>query len=223
MRLRLALLLLLAVPAAAQEWVAGVEGTSDSSFTYLTHYSHSGDFLFWQTASLLNYTTRDGFSETSVNSPGLGAGVMRRWSNPRRSFGIGTGYEVRWTERQVENGQPQDVTEQGILVEADLIQNFGDRTSGRIGGRWSASNDWVAVSGDLRYRLARSLRAGPQVIYNGNDDIQSFAGGLVLEIPMGPIPQGKAMTFRGGIAQVEYLDGTTETQPYFSAGITFPF
>ena len=221
--IRLPLLLLLAFPLAAQEWVAGVEGTSDSSFTYLTHFSRHGDYLFWQSANLLTYTTRNGFSETTVTSPGLGAGVLRRWNTPHRSFSLGTGYEVRWTERQVENAPPEDITEQGIMVEGDVIQNFGPRTSGRLGGRWSAANDWATVTGDLRYRLSRSFRAGPQVIYNGNDDIKAFAGGLVVEIPLSPNPTATVMTFRGGIARVEYLDGTRVTDPYFSAGVTVPF
>lgn len=215
----LAFTLLLATPAAAQEWVAGVEATAGATYSYLTHYTRSGDIIVWQTVSLLTYRTREGVGETRVSSPGIASGLMRRWTTHERSFGIGAGYEVRWTERRLPNAPPTTENEQGLIVEGDFLQRFSARTSGRLAGRWSGANNWRAASAEISQQITGRLRAGPQVIWQGNEDITVLSAGAFVEIPLGR----SGFQIRGGQARIEHRDGTTETQPYLSAGIVVPF
>ena len=210
---------LTAAPALAQDWVAGVEATTDTSYTYVTHYSRSGSILIWQTVSYLRYSTRDGGSDTQVHSPGISTGAMYRWSRGSTSGGFGAGYEMRWTERRPTGAPPVSQREQGPIVEADLTQRLAARTSGRVAARWSSANVWRAASAELRYEIRPTLRVGPQVVYQGNDDVEVLSAGGVVEIPRGP----SALQFRGGVARVNQRDGTTRTQPYFSVGIGFAF
>ena len=222
-KLLITLLVLMPLSAQAQDWVAGVEATSGATYAYLTHYTRRGDYILWQTLSLLTYRTRDGAVETRVNSPGIASGITRRWDSSERSFGIGAGYEVRWTERS-EPGRPAfRENEQGVIVEGDVLQRFGSRTAGRVAGRWSAANDWRAASADLGYTITGGMRVGPQVIWQGNDDITVTSAGAFVEIPLGRSVMRSALQLRGGQARIAHRDGTTDTEPYFSAGIVVPF
>lgn len=218
-----ALVILVASPLCAQDWVAGVEATSGATYTYLTHYSRAGDFTIWQTISLLTYRTRDGAVETRVNSPGVSSGILRRWTTGQTSLGLGAGYEVRWTERSGDRTAPRSETEQGIVLEGDLTQRLAARTSARVAGRWSAANDWRTAVAEMRQEITRRLRVGPQVIWQGNEDITVVSAGGFVEIPIGRRTAGTALQIRGGQARIEHRDGAKETQPYFSAGIVIPF
>lgn len=209
----------MALPVAAQDWVAGIEATSDTSYTYVTHYSRSGSILIWQTVSYLRYSVREGVSETQVHSPGISSGALYRWTRRTTSGGLGAGYEMRWTERRPGGAPAISEREQGPIVEGDISQRLATRTSGRLAARWSAANDWRAASAELRHEIRPSLRAGPQVVYQGNDEVEVVSAGALVEIPRG----SSALQFRGGVAQVRQRDGEQRTQPYFSAGIVFGF
>ena len=222
-KLSLCLLLLVTTSAHGQDWVAGVEATSGATYSYLTHYSRHGSYLLWQTVSLLTYRSREGSTETRVSSPGVSSGVMRRWEDTDRSYGLGAGYEMRWTERRTTGQLPVRENEQGVLIEGDLLQRFGPRTAGRVAGRWSFANDWRSASADLGYIISGGLRVGPQVILQGNDDITVTSAGAFVEVPLGRNLMRSALQVRGGQARIEHRDGTSETKPYFSAGIVVPF
>ena len=219
LRAAIVILTLVAMPLAAQDWVAGVEATTDTSYTYVTHYSRSGSILMWQTVSYLRYSVRDGASDTEVHSPGISTGAMYRWSRGATSGRFGAGYEMRWTERRRAGELPVSEREQGPIVEGDVTRRLSARASGRVAARWSAANEWRAASGELRYEVRPSLRAGPQVVYQGNDEVEVLSAGGLIEIPRGP----GAIQFRGGVANVSQRDGASTTQPYFSAGIVFGF
>lgn len=219
-RLRLVLLITLAAaPAAAQDWVAGIEATSGASYTYVTHYTRAGDVTLWQTVSYLRYRINEAGGQTEINSPGISTGAMYRWNLRNTSAGFGAGYEMRWTERRAPNGIATTERQQGPIVEGDIAQRFAARTSGRIAGRWSGANEWRAVSAELRQEITRSLRVGPQIILQGNEDISVLSAGGFVEIPLGD----SALQFRAGQARIEHRDGTTQSEPYFSAGIVVPF
>jgi hypothetical protein len=216
MVLRLILLLLFSIAAFPLfgQWVGGVEATSDTTYTYVTHYSGNPPWIFWQTASYLTYKVREGNVETTVSSPGVAAGATHRWSSGDTTAGLGAGYELRWTERRGFTDH-----EQGPVVEGDIIQRFASRTSGRVAARWSGANDWIAASAEIRQRLTRRLIIGPQAIWQGNDDVKVLSLGGFVEIPLG----GNALQIRGGQARIEQADGSTTNEPYFSVGVVVPF
>ncbi|HUP45749.1 MAG TPA: cellulose biosynthesis protein BcsS [Thermoanaerobaculia bacterium] len=213
------LISLTALPLSAQDWVAGVEATANTSYSYVTHYSRSGPMIYWQTVSYLTYRVNDGGTDTSVSSPGVAIGATYRWQQRNTSAGIGAGYEMRWTERRREGQVPVSETEQGPIVEADLSQRFAARTSGRIAARYSGANEWRAASAEVRQEIGARLRVGPQVIWQGNEDIKVLSAGAFVEIPLGDT----WLQLRGGQARIEHRDGTTQNEPYFSAGIVVPF
>ena len=219
----LALLFLVATPVFAQDWVAGVETTSGATYSFLTHYSRRGDYVLWQTLSLLTYRSREGSVETRVNSPGVSSGIMRRWDSAETSFGVGTGYEVRWTDRRTTGRAPSRETEQGVLLEGDVVRRLGSRTAGRVAGRYSFANEWRAASADVGYTISGGVRIGPQIIWQGNEELSVTSAGAFVEIPLGRSIMRSALQLRGGQARIEHSDGTTETKPYFSAGIVLPF
>ncbi|HUP48198.1 MAG TPA: hypothetical protein VNA04_05340 [Thermoanaerobaculia bacterium] len=220
MRFRaLVLAALLATPAAAQDWVAGIEATSDTSYTYVTHYTRSGPVTFWQTVSFLRYSVREAGGTTQIESPGIATGLTYRWTQRNWSAAAGAGYEMRWTDRLPPGGVSTTERQQGPIVEGDVFQRLSARTSVRGAARWSGANDWRAGSFEVRREIRRALRAGPQVVWQGNDEIQVFSVGAFAETPLG----NSALQLRAGQARIAHRDGTRATQPYFSVGIVVPF
>jgi hypothetical protein len=218
-----AVLFLIAMPAAAQDWVAGVDTNGDATFTYVTHYSRrpltrSTSLLYWQSASYLSYRVNESGGTTRVNSPGVSTGVSYGWTNRKSRASIGGGYEIRWTERNAPSGITRE-TEQGPVVEGDVATRLAARTAGRVAGRYSFANKWRAASADLRQQIAPRLYAGPQVIWQGNRDLSVLSAGAFIEIPFGT----SALQLRAGQARTKSPNGPAETKPYVSAGIVVAF
>ena len=219
---RLTLLLFLgfaAVPAAGQEWVAGIEATSDTSHTWVTHYTRSGPITLWQTVSYLRYVVREGDGVTQIESPGLSTGATYHWTAGTRTASLGAGYEMRWTDRRSPSGESTTETQRGPIAEGELVQRFGQRTSARLAGRWSGANQWRATSLEVRRQISRALRVGPQIIWQGTEEIDVLSAGALVETPLGE----SALQLRAGMARIRHPNGPDSTQPYFSAGIVVPF
>ncbi|MFA7433202.1 MAG: hypothetical protein WCZ72_05760, partial [Gemmobacter sp.] len=64
-----------------------------------------------------------------------------------------------------------------------------------------------------------SLRVGPEVGFQGNDDVKVREVGAVAEIPYGR----NWLVLRGGQATEDYGGGREESRPYFSVGISRSF
>jgi hypothetical protein len=114
------LVLLAALPLAAQDWSAGFHGNDHSGYGWLTHYYRlptgpGEQLVFSGTVSYLYYDAVIGGSRVRVTSPGVGAAAMYRWSRPNLSLGVGPGWEVRWTDRGADR-----VTESGALLLGDM-------------------------------------------------------------------------------------------------------
>ena len=219
----IALLAGMAIPAAAQDWVAGIDTNGDATFSYVTHYSRrpltpATDLLLWQSASYLTYRVNESGGTTRVNSPGVSTGVSYGWRNRKTRASVGGGYEIRWTERNAPAGITRE-TEQGPVVDGDVATRLAARTAGRLAARYSFANQWRAASADLRQQIAPRLFAGPQVIWQGNRDLTVLSAGGFVEIPLG----ASALQLRAGQARTKSGNGPAETKPYFSAGIVVAF
>lgn len=223
MRSFLAFTFAFASAAYAQDWVAGVEANDAASFSYVTHYSRqplsrTTQLVYFETISYLTYRINENGGTTRINSPGIGGGVMYRWEQRQLSAGVGAGYEMRWTERRPPGGLVTRETQAGPTINGDVGRRFG-RTSARAGVAYSSANEWRAASGDIRQDIGHRLRIGPQVVWQGNEDIKVLSAGAVLEIPLGP----NAIQLRGGRARIRERNGTSETRPYFSVGVAHSF
>jgi len=217
-------MLAFASPLIAQDWVAGASANSSTAFTYLTHYSHhrltrTTELVYFQSISYLTYEIHDGGHETRVNSPGLSAGVEYRYDDRKLTAGIGGGWEFRWNTHDVGNGLSLTESASGPVVQTDVGMHFTESTFGRVAAAYGNANQWHAVSGDLRQTLGHGFRIGPEVLWQGNDDLDVFSFGVLFEIPL----ERNALDIRGGQSHVTNRDGTKESHPYFSIGVVVPF
>lgn len=210
------ILLMVSFPAHAADWTIGYEGNDQWAHGFLTVTQPvgtlgTGDLLAWGTASYIRYETSDGPVRQDVTAPGVGGGVMWRWSSRNRSFSIGPGYEVRWIER----GAARE-TQSGYIARAEGHQWFG-RSAVLLGGAsYYDAIDWTAARSSLEVNLPGELRAGPEVSFQGNRDIDITELGGVLRYPIG---DRTSVMVRAGTARTEYRDGSSRDDPYFSVGI----
>ena len=223
---RLLILLLLLMPAAASaEVIAGVEGGSDRGYAYLTWMtplplSQSGDLLFWTTGSYLYYRTVDAGGETRVRAPGLGAGVYYRWqATPTLGLAVGPGYEYRWAERELPSGAEIDESGGGLALQGIASWMATPKTRVEATGGHFGASEWSWTRASLRQELSPSLRVGPEIGFQGNDDVKIREIGAVAEVPYGR----NWLVIRGGQATDDYGNGVEETRPYFSVGISRSF
>jgi hypothetical protein len=223
---RYLLILLLAFPLPAlADWVGGVEGGSDRGYAYLTWMtplplSGTDDLLFWTTGSYLYYRTVDEAGETNVKAPGLGAGVLYRWQiSPRLFVALGPGYEYRWTTRELPGGGEIDDHGGGLALQSNASWLATDKTRVDAGAGYFGAGEWSWGRASLRQELSPSLRVGPEIGFQGNDDVKVRELGAVAEVPYGR----NWLVIRGGQATEDYGAGREETRPYFSVGISRSF
>jgi hypothetical protein len=181
----------------------------------------SGEELVpWASASYLYYTTIAAGGEAEVSAPGLGAGVSYRWRpTSRLALSFGPGYEYRWTRRELPSGAELDEGGGGLALQGSLGYAISDRTSVGFTGSWFGASEWIWLRGALRQQITPSFRAGPEVGYQGNDDVTVREIGAILEIPYGE----NWVYARAGQATEQHRNGPEETRPYFSAGIARSF
>ena len=213
-----------ASPLVAQDWVAGASGNSSTAFTYLTHYfrhrlTPTTQLVYFQSVSYLTYEITDAGHTTRVSSPGLSAGAEYRFDDPKLTAGIGGGWELRWNSHDLGKGVSVTENVSGPVVQGDVGVHFTPATFGRVAAAYGNANRWHAVDADLRQSIGRAFRIGPEVLWEGNDDIDVASVGVLFEIPL----QRNLLDIRGGQSHVTNRDGTKETHPYFSVGIVLPF
>ncbi len=223
---RLILVALLLLPSSAlAEIVGGVEGGADRGYAYLTWMTPlplagQNDLLFWTTGSYLYYRTVDEAGETQVRAPGLGAGVLYRWRvSPELFVSVGPGYEYRWTRRELPGGAELDDDGGGIALQGYASWLAMPKTRIEAGAGYYGASEWTWTRGSLRQEISPSLRVGPEVGFQGNDDVKVREVGAVAEIPYGR----NWLVLRGGQATEDYGGGREESRPYFSVGISRSF
>lgn len=211
-------LVMLALPLSAADWTIGYEGNDDWAHGFLTITQPvstlgDGQLLAWGTASYIRYDVVDGASERRVTAPGVGGGVLWRWSRRGTSFQIGPGYEVRWVDRGFGNE-----TESGLLLRADGHHWLGNDLVLLGGATWTDVIDWTSARGSLEVRLGEGLRIGPEAGYQGNNEINvSEIGGIARY----PISDNASAYARAGTARTEFNDGRTRSDPYFHFGVGY--
>jgi hypothetical protein len=87
--------------------------------------------------------------------------------------------------------------------------------TGSVAGRYSDANQWAHGSGNLLFDVSPRLRLGPELTWQGNDDVRVQETGAIVGVPMG---EGW-IYLRGGRATTRSRNGDERTEPYFSAGI----
>jgi hypothetical protein len=222
----LALLLLLLLPTRGlAEIVGGVEGGSDRGYAYLTWMTplplaQADDLLFWLTGSYLYYRSVESFGETSVKAPGVGAGVLYRWrAAPTLSLALGPGYEYRWVTRELPGGAEVEDNGGGLAFQGAASWQARPKTRLEANGGYFGASEWLWSRASLRQEVSRSLRVGPEVGFQGNEDVKVRELGGIAEVPYGR----NWLILRGGQATEDYGDGREETRPYFSVLISRSF
>jgi hypothetical protein len=224
-RITLALATLLIAAPLSAEWVAGYEGDDRRGYGYLMRLERfpiapGRQVVVWGTASYLFYDAREAGGASRVTSPGVGAGAMVRWSTARSDFGIGPGYEVRWTRRADLGGFESREIEHGPSVQGDLSYRLDALTRLGVAGSYSDANEWLHGRGHLIREISPALRAGPEAGVQGNDDVRVYSYGGVVEVPL---QDRTGLQFRAGQSRIRYRDGTEEARPYYSLGIARSF
>lgn len=213
--------ILLAPMELSAQWAIGAEGNDRYSYVWLTRYQplHSGSggdtVVGWLTGSWRRY--EPGPAET-VSGPGLAAGATYRRSRATWTGSVGAGYEARWLD--VENGGvSSDLTETGPVLLGDLSVRVQPRFTVNGNAHYWGADEWMSTSASALYELNSALRAGPEIGYDGNGDVDvRRIGGIV------GLARGSGWLYlRGGQATLSDRFGNDTTQPYFSAGIAGAF
>ena len=218
----------LPLPAAAQELVAGWEGSAGRGYAFV---SPSGTFattgqLSWVVrgaVSYLYYDFRDEGGRTEVRSPGESIGVALRYSSGPLTASIGPGYEVRQTRRRLAAGGETRRTDSGATVQGDVyyqvtplvnlnaIVSYGDAnhyTWARAGVKRQISN--------FDQRESRTLHVGGEITGQGNSDGRSVQVGGLFEVAY---PADRAsLQLRAGYSRLKNPDDSHESRPYFGVG-----
>lgn len=215
-----ALSLLIALPAHALDWTLGYEGTDDWSHAFLTATQPvgrlgPGELLAWGTASWVRYDAIRGGVTREVSAPGLGGGVLWRYSTRNGALQLGPGYEVRWVDRGFGSE-----TESGLLLRADGHYWLLEGLVATGGATYYDVIDWTSARASVEYELVNDLRVGPEIGYQGNSDINVREIGAIARYPIG---EGAAAWLRAGTARTEYANGATRDDPYLSFGISYTF
>jgi hypothetical protein len=223
---RFLVLFLLTFPASASaELIGGIEGGADRGYAYLTWMtplplSQDEDLLFWTTGSYLYYRTVGAGGETHVKAPGVGAGVLYRWRvSPTLAVALGPGYEYRWTRRELPGGGEIDDAGGGLALQGAASWLARPKTRVEATGGYFGASEWIWSRASLRQELNPSLRLGPEVGVQGNDDVKIREIGAIAEVPYGR----NWLVLRGGQAAEDFGGGREETRPYFSVGISRSF
>lgn len=214
------LALLFAAPLSAADWTIGYEGSDDWAHGFLTISQPvstlgDGQLIAWGTASYIRYDVIDGGARRDVSAPGVGAGVLWRWSSRRTSFALGPGYEFRWISRE---GFEQR-TEHGLTLRADGHTWLTQSLIFTANATYYDAIEWTAVRSSLEYALGDSgFRIGPETAHQGNDDISVREVGGILRYP---VSDRASAWVRAGTARTELSGGMPQDDPYFSAGIGY--
>ena len=206
-------------PLRAADWTLGYEGNEDWSHAFLTATQPvsrlgEGDLIAWGSLSYIRYDTFQQGQSRDVSAPGVGAGVMWRWSNRTSSFAVGPGYEVRWIDRGVGDRE----TEGGVTFRGAGHHWMGSSLLFTADGTYYDAIEWTAARSSLEYALGDGLRIGPEVAYQGNGEINVNEIGGILRYPISDVT---SVWIRGGTARTDLGDGRTRDDPYFSAGIGY--
>ncbi|HUP64394.1 MAG TPA: hypothetical protein VM557_03845 [Thermoanaerobaculia bacterium] len=221
----LALVSILFAPSAEAGWTVGAEGGEHRGYAFLT-YSRplsawgGGGLDLWGTASYQYYRVVQATGSTDVTAPGIGAGVTyHRRVSERFWFAAGPGYEYRWIRRRLPTGGELDEDQGGVVFQGAAEYRIAERT--RLAGTAGlyGATDWTWFRGSLRQEITPTLRAGPEIGFQGNAEVRVREIGGVVEIPYGR----NWLFLRAGQATDEYQGGLEETRPYFSVGVTRSF
>jgi hypothetical protein len=210
---------------AAAEWGAGFQGSGDYGYTWIT-WSTPVDLVqgqrsvFWTTASYQYYRVSELGGTTQVRAPGLGAGVTFFWNpSPDTAISFGPGYEYRWITRDLAGGGEIDDAQGGVVLQGTIDHRLLERTFIGGGVSYLGATEWRAARASLRQQIGEGLRIGPEVSFQGNDDVEVHELGAIAELP-----QGRNWIYvRAGQATEKHRGGFEETRPYFSVGVARSF
>jgi hypothetical protein len=226
--------LLLRVPIArGQELVAGWEGGPSNGYGFVSPIftvpsSNRNMFLIRPTVSDLYYNFRDVGGFTYVTSPGAAIQIGYRLQTRRLTFTIGPGYEVRWDHRRFASGQTVNTTQTGVTMEGDAFLQESSLTNLNIISSYEAANHYFWTRAGIKRQVTDTdfirsvaLSIGPELTGQGNHDAHQAEVGGMLEFGL---PRTHAsLQFRAGYARLWFVDGSTDSRPYFGVGFYHRF
>lgn len=219
--------------ARGQELVAGWEGGPANGYAFLSPIftvpsSGRNMFLIRPTLSDLYYNFRDVGGFTDVTSPAAAIQVGYRLQTPRLTFTIGPGFEVRWDQRRFASGQTLSTTQPGATIEGDAFFQATSLTNLNIISSYEGANHYSWTRAGIKRQVTDtdSLRSvgvaiGPELTAQGNHDAYQFEAGGMLEL--GLRRTHASLQFRSGYARLWFVDGSTDSRPYFGVGFYHRF
>ena len=224
------LLVLLACAGCATvepaELVGGWEGTLNRGYAFAapafrTALDEDVTLLVKPAASYLYYDIPADDGPTEVSSPGASLGLAVRYATPRVATTLGTGYEVRDTERQFPDGRREHETEKGLATQADGFYQATPKVNLSTIAAYSWANDYVWVRLGAKRQLSNFDYAGPSTLHvgleatvQGNDDVESGALGLVFEVA----GRRSSLQLRTGFLHATSDGGPSEDELYVGLG-----
>jgi hypothetical protein len=224
---------LLSPSARAQEIVGGWEGGPSNGYGFVSPIftipsSGTNMFLIRPTVSDLYYNYRDVGGFTDVVSPGAAIQIGYRLQTPRLTFTIGPGMEVRWDHRQFASGQTVNTTQIGATGEADAFFQATNQTNLNLISSYGEANHYFWTRLGIKHQITPTtilrpvgVALGADLTGQGNHDAYQFEAGGMLELQVTHIHS--SLQFRAGYAHLWFVDGSTDTRPYFGLGFYHRF
>ncbi len=224
---------ILTTAANAQEFVAGWEGGPSSGYTFASPiFSIPKDgkhkLVIRPTISYLYYDSRGADGTTKVRSPGFSLQVGYRRQTERLSLTIAPGVEVRRDRRTLPTGEKVEKTQVGAVIGADAFYQATRFTNLNFIASYGAANRYLFTRAGIKQQVTNkesskpvSLLVGAEVTGQGNQDIKQYGAGGLFEVAFPKKPM--SLQFRAGYNRKVFADSTSESKPYFGAGIYYRF
>jgi hypothetical protein len=225
--------MILTTVGKAQEFVAGWEGSPSSGYTFASpifSFPNEGKhkLVIRPTISYLYYDSREAGGTTKVRSPGFSLQVGYRRQTERLSLTIAPGIEVRRDRRTLATGEKVEKTQVGAVIGMDAFYQATRLTNLNFIASYGAANRYLFTRAGVKQQVTNkdfskpvSLLVGAEVTAQGNRDIKQYGVGGLFEVafPKKPV----SLQFRTGYNRKVFADSTSESKPYFGAGIYYRF
>lgn len=209
----------------AQELVAGWEGEQARGYTFVSSsFSVAGTdrcaVILRPAVSFLYYDIGMPEQREHVRSPGAALSVGVRFTNPRVSFTVTPGIEIRRTTRAQLSGA-QVAIEQGATLQGELFLNATARTVFSVLGSYGRANRYTWARAAMMRRVKQGGRLGIGIgaegTLQGNADFQTVQVGIAVEI----VRAGPTLSIQARTGYARHSDEAPRLSghPYFGVGL----
>jgi hypothetical protein len=206
----------------AANWEGGPSnGYAAASPTFNIPLTSTSSLDLIPTGSYLYYDVHENGGITKVHSPGASFGADYKYSDDNLTFAVGPAVQVLWQGRTSSKGPKTNSTLTGWAVNGDLSYRFSDLTSFDLSSSYEQADRYYFTRASVEERVGHmgsfSWFVGPEGTIQGNNQFTQLGGGALSEFVFNN--SGTSLQIRGGYANVNYSDHTSQSRPYVGVAL----